>query len=148
MLIACAALFLLGGCVPELRRVDFSASGNSKAQDLSYLLVDKSDYSADGAVLVERIDDREVDLLLDPALYVLDSGNHSVSFSFRDFRSDTKSDHTITAGMQAGRYYQIAPVRVNEKISFSVSEIVSNKAEAVAKREFGAMKRYLWRGEK
>lgn len=149
LLIAGVAILLLNGCVHDLRRIDLSDSRTSDpGQNVSYLLVDKSDYSLDGQVLVERIDDKKVNLLLDPAVYIINSGKHTISFSFNDFRKEKKSEQVLTATLQPGRYYQVMPIRNNDDTGFELAEIAKEKPEVVAKREFKSMTNYLMHGEK
>ena len=140
---------MLNGCVYDLRRIDLSDSGTSNSeQNVSYLLVDKSDYSVDGQVLVERIDNKKVDLLLDPSVYIINSGKHMISFSFYDFRKQHKSEQVLTATLQPGLYYQVLPVRNNDDTRFELAEIAKEKLETVGKREFKSMTNYLTHGEK
>ena len=149
MLIAAVAALLLNGCLYELRRIDLSDSGTSNSrQNVSYLLVDKSDYSAEGQVLVERIDDGKIDLLLDPSVYIVNSGKHTIFFSFNDFRKQNKSEQVLTAILQPGRYYQVMAIRNNGDMRFEASEIPKEKLETVGRREFRSMTNYLLRGEK
>jgi hypothetical protein len=110
-------------------------------------LVDKGNYSFEGQVLVERIDDTKVNLVLDPAVYIVNSGTHTISFSFDDFRKKSKSEQVITGTTQPDRYYQVMPVRNEGDVRFELSEIAKGKPDAISKREFKSMTNYLIRGE-
>ena len=141
-------IFLLGGCLHQLREIDLSKRSPS-TNNVSYLLVDKSDYSYEGMVLVEKIDDRKLDLSLDPSVYIVDSGKHTISLSFRDFRKQGDSSvHELVTTLQPGTYYQVVPNRNKDEIYFELTEINKEKLKTVANREFRSMTNYLMRGEK
>jgi hypothetical protein len=149
ILVVGAAILLLSGCLYEVREIDLSARKSPGAGDhVSYLLVDKADYSADGQMLVRKIDDKNLDLVLDPSVYVVDSGRHTISFSFHDFRNQqNNSDGILVVNLRPGVYYQVIPLRHGDAIRCELAEIAKEKLTAVGKREFKSMTNYLMRGE-
>jgi len=134
LVIAGVAVLFLSGCTHDLRRIDLSDPRTSNpGQNVSYLLVDKSDYSADGQVLVERIDDTTVDLVLDPAVYIVNSGKHTISFACNDFRKEKKSEEQLAVMMRPGHYYQVIPIRRVriEDMRFELAEITKDKSQSI-----------------
>src|SRR5438046_3586234 len=93
----------------------------------------RSDYSADGQVLVERIDDTTVDLVLDPAVYIVNSGKHTISFACNDFRKEKKSEEQLAVMMRPGHYYQVIPIRRVrvEDMRFELAEITKDKSQSI-----------------
>ena len=146
-LIVLAVLFL-NACTHDLRRIDLSGPGTKSAQSVSYLLVDKGDYSADGQLLVEGIDNTKLNLLLDPAVYIVTSGNHTISVVFDDFRKTKRWDERLAVTMQPAQYYQVMPIRGGDEVRFELGEITKEKSESIGRREFKSMTNYLMRGER
>jgi hypothetical protein len=97
---------------------------------------------------VEGIDNTKLNLLLDPAVYIVTSGNHTIYLVFSDFRKTTKAEKQLAVTMQPDQYYQVIPIRGGDDMRFELAEITKEKSERIGRREFKSMTNYLMRGER
>lgn len=141
-LVLSGALF---GC--SIRAINLSGYENTKHYNVSYLLVNKNaDDTTKAMIFMERIDDVKLDLIKDPCIYVIREGNHILVFRARDYNSGNGIDttHALEVTFESGKHYQVIPYRIDEQLSFRISEIDIEKADEVNRREIKSFIRYLF----
>lgn len=141
--------FFLNGCVYDVREIDLRGNEVSRASDnMAYLLVDKGDYSAAGQLVVRRIDGTDLNVVLDPCVYVLGSGEHTLSFSFYDSRKQgERVDHAVVVSLHPLIYHQLMPIRNRDEMRFDLIAIPEEKRRIIGRRELKSMVNYLMHGE-
>lgn len=104
---------ILTGC--SLREINLSGYKPPSSGDVSYLLVDKTEFVGNILVFVEAINDIELDIVKDPCVYIIKSGTNRISYSTsNDFQPDgTYLRHALNVTAVPGKYYQLLPYQNN-----------------------------------